>query len=105
VHFDATEYGDKIIFMHAVQDGPANRSFGIQVAQLAGVPASVIQRAKQKLRSFELEKATQLPFEGEIRQPEATVSHPALEMLGGVNPDQLSPREALELLYRLKAAT
>ena len=53
VHFDATEYGDKIVFMHTVQPGPANRSYGIQVAQLAGVPGDVIQRAKEKLEFFE----------------------------------------------------
>lgn len=104
VHFDATEYGDKIIFMHAVQAGPANRSYGIQVAQLAGVPASVIQRAKQKLRCLELEKIAHPLPESATEQPEPLNNHPALLMLADVNPDQLSPREALEWLYRLKGS-
>ena len=55
VHLDATEYGDKLIFLHTVNDGPANQSYGIQVAKLAGVPDSVIQRAKQKLQVLENE--------------------------------------------------
>jgi len=103
VHFDATEYGDKIIFMHAVQDGPANRSYGIQVAQLAGLPSAVIQRAKQKLHTFELEKTTLLPLGSMSEKINTPTKHPALEMLEGLNPDQLSPREALEWIYQLRA--
>ncbi len=102
VHFDATEHGDKIVFMHAVQEGPANRSYGIQVAQLAGVPATVIQRAKEKLRVFEQEKAMASPpvFQAEKLDPRP--SHPVLELLSDLNPDQLSPREALEWIYKLR---
>jgi DNA mismatch repair protein MutS len=105
VHFDATEYGDKIIFMHAVQAGPANRSYGLQVAQLAGVPAAVIHAAKQKLRALEQERAAPLPVLVAAKNSSPTaenIRHPALEMLTTINPDQLSPREALEWLYKLK---
>lgn len=104
VHFDATEYGDKIVFMHAVQEGPANRSYGIQVAQLAGVPAAVIERAKQKLHVFELEKATASPLTSLEQTVEPPCFHQALNMLKDLNPDQLSPRAALEWIYKLKAA-
>jgi len=101
VHFDATEYGDKIVFMHAVHPGPANRSYGIQVAQLAGVPASVIQRATQKLQAFEKEKSNST-FAEPLESVQVLSRHPALEMLDNINPDQLSPREALEWVYKLK---
>jgi DNA mismatch repair protein MutS len=108
VHFDATEYGDKVVFMHAVQPGPANRSFGIQVAQLAGVPKPVIQNAKQKLKMLEREKASlltqDLAQEFHLEKSEPLSSHRVLELLADIQPDQLSPREALEWIYRLKGA-
>ncbi|HSW70848.1 MAG TPA: DNA mismatch repair protein MutS, partial [Gammaproteobacteria bacterium] len=102
MHFDATEHGDKIIFMHVIQEGPANRSYGIQVAQLAGLPRSVIQRAKQKLTSLELEKVKPLAHDCAVEQPSLLSKHPVLDLLASINPDQLSPREALEWIYQLK---
>jgi DNA mismatch repair protein MutS len=108
VHLDATEHGDKIIFLHTVQPGPANQSYGIQVAQLAGVPRSVIQRAKQKLQELE-----QLAYQNtahhspipEQRDLFAAVQeeHPVITQLQAINPDQLTAKEALDLLYQLKA--
>lgn len=108
VHLDATEHGDKIIFLHTVQPGPANQSYGIQVAQLAGVPRSVIQRAKQKLQ--ELEQVAYHQQADHVRMPEqrdlfaeAEKEHPVITQLNEINPDQLTPKEALDLLYQLKA--
>ncbi len=105
VHFDATEHNDKIIFLHTVNEGPANQSYGIQVAQLAGVPRSVIQLAKQKLR--ELEKHAQVMHVPSNQMdlfslPEKTEEHPVVTQLKNLNPDTLSPRDALSLLFELK---
>jgi len=107
VHLDAAEHGDKIIFLHRVQPGPANQSYGIQVAQLAGVPRSVIHRAKQKLQELENQSYQYMPRIAEPRQcdlfaePEAI--HPVLLQLSEINPDRLTAKEALDLLYQLKA--
>jgi DNA mismatch repair protein MutS len=108
VHLDASEHGDKIIFLHAVQPGPANQSYGIQVAQLAGVPRVVIQLAKQKLH--ELETAAQMVPSTAQAHPQQNdlfamlpPSHPVLDELRALQPDSLTPRAALELLYGLKA--
>ncbi len=105
-HLAAVEHGERIVFLHAVQDGPASQSYGLQVAQLAGVPKKVIQNARKHLRQLENESAAapvpQLDLfyapHVEIAEPE-----PALEALREINPDELSPREALDVLYRLKA--
>ena len=107
VHLDATEHGDSIVFLHAVKPGPANQSYGLQVAQLAGIPRPVIQQARKKL--LELEKAegfkSGLAAQVTRQQQDMFASlpgHPALDMLDAMDPDQLSPRQAQELLYRLK---
>ena len=105
-HLAAVEHGERIVFLHAVQDGPASQSYGLQVAQLAGVPKKVIQNARKHLRQLENESAAapvpQLDLfyapHVEIAEPE-----PALEALREIKPDELSPREALDVLYRLKA--
>ncbi|MBX3709743.1 MAG: DNA mismatch repair protein MutS [Gammaproteobacteria bacterium] len=112
VHLDATEHGDKIIFLHAVQSGPANQSYGIQVAQLAGVPRSVILRAKQKLQELEnlaysyphphphpISSAV-IPKQGDLLE-EVEMEHPVIVRLREINPDQLTPKEALDLIYDL----
>lgn len=96
IHFDATEQGDKIIFLHSVNPGPANQSYGIQVAQLAGVPRVVIQMAKQKLA--ELESQSTVPH---VTKP-IEIKHKVVDLLEGLNPDTLSARTALDLLYQLK---
>jgi DNA mismatch repair protein MutS len=105
VHLDAMEYGDKIIFLHAVKDGPANQSYGLQVASLAGVPRSVIDNAKAKLRHLEDNAYIDQQIEKGINQLDLFSSkenHPVVHLLEDVNPDELSPKQALELLYRLK---
>jgi DNA mismatch repair protein MutS len=105
VHLDAVEHGENIIFMHSVKDGPANQSYGLQVAQLAGVPREVVQQAKHKL--FELEQGSAGRSEhaagiAQIPLFEATPPHPLLEAMELLEPDEMSPREALQALYRLK---
>ena len=108
VHLDAVEHGESIVFLHAVREGPANQSYGLQVAALAGVPRSIIKRAGQRLRELELSArqhsdrhASQLSLFAVEAEP--TPPSPALEALAQLNPDELSPREALEQLYRLKS--
>ena len=107
VHLDAVEHGERIVFLHAVEEGPANQSYGIQVAALAGIPASVVRAARKQLREFE-QRAAIDPlqpdlFANPVVEPEAAVPHPALEQLQAVDPDRLTPRQALDLLYQLKA--
>ncbi len=106
VHLDAAEHGDKIVFLHTVSDGPANQSYGIQVAQLAGVPLRVIQQAKNKLQKLE-NQAHQLPSKAQGAAVQADlfaiqpVESPAVKLLKEVNPDKLTAKEALDLVYRL----
>ncbi|WP_159818656.1 DNA mismatch repair protein MutS [Colwellia sp. 20A7] len=106
VHLDAMEHDDSIIFMHAVQEGPASKSFGLQVAQLAGVPKMVIKRAKQRLLELEnQEVASILPLQSENFQQLALVAdeHPAIDTLRSIDVNDLSPKQALDLLFDLKA--
>jgi DNA mismatch repair protein MutS len=100
VHLDATEHGDHIVFLHSVRPGPASRSYGLQVAALAGVPASTIERARHKLRQLEQDSPH---HPAAATSPQAdTPARPWDELLADLDPDQLSPREALDLLYRLR---
>ena len=104
VHLDAIEHDDTIAFMHAVQEGAASKSYGLQVAALAGVPAKVVQAAKHKLHHLESrDKEEGLP---ELRQAQLSLAMPeaskALDRLDTIDPDSLSPRQALDLLYELK---
>jgi DNA mismatch repair protein MutS len=110
VHLNATEHNERIVFLHHVLPGPASQSYGLAVAQLAGVPGPVIQRARQHLARLE---TTSLPHEvprSEPGQPGtplqsdmfAALPHPVLEELGKINPDDLTPRRALELIYTWK---
>ncbi|MQY50929.1 DNA mismatch repair protein MutS [Rhodocyclus tenuis] len=119
VHLDAVEHGHGIVFLHSVEEGPANQSYGIQVAALAGIPAPVLRAARRQLREFE-ERAAANPLynslqpdlfsagasidEGFDNAPEAPAPlHPALERLAQTDPDVLTPRQALDALYALKA--
>jgi DNA mismatch repair protein MutS len=114
VHLDAIEYrdqerGDQLVFMHAVKEGPANRSFGLQVGALAGLPKSVIAQARKYLLALEKHNAqreaaptapaTPSPQLGLFSPPQPSAAEEALREL---DPDALTPREALEALYRLK---
>ena len=106
VHLDAVEHNDRIIFMHSVEEGPANQSYGIQVAALAGIPNAVVRAARKQLREFE-QRAAIDPLQPDLfaqgdPEPAESVPHPALAQLAGIDPDRLSPREALDALYELK---
>ena len=110
VHLDAVEYGEQLVFMHAVKDGPANRSFGLQVAALAGLPKSVIADAKRTLGELERgmhqhASAAKTAIESSPQLGLFAVAAPSAveRALEAVDPDALTPREALEALYRLKA--
>ena len=109
VHLDAVEHGDEIAFMHAVQEGAASKSYGLAVASLAGVPKSVIKRAKFKLQQLEasghqqaVAPSSQAPA---AEQQLSLLPEPSEveEALARINPDEMTPRQALDELYRLKA--
>jgi DNA mismatch repair protein MutS len=109
VHLDAIEHGDKLVFMHAVKDGPANRSFGLQVAALAGLPRSVVSQARKTLAELELRGAAHhaaelSPDALDSPQQMGLFSAPSAlgEALAAIEPDELTPKQALEALYRLK---
>ena len=102
VHLDAVEHGDTIAFMHAVQEGAASRSYGLQVAALAGVPRNVIQRARQKLHELEQQGPAQPQCEPRLSSPVAPIESEAMQALRTLDPDALTPRQALEALYRLQ---
>jgi DNA mismatch repair protein MutS len=116
VHLDAVEHhdkerGDTLVFMHAVKDGPADRSFGLQVAALAGLPKATVQQARRRLAELEQRgreshasemapQALDAPQQFGLFMP---VPSAAQEALAALDPDELTPKQALEALYRLKA--
>jgi len=107
VHLDAVEHKDTIVFLHAVEEGPASQSYGLQVAQLAGVPKNVVRNARGYLQMLEEASLTRggqtdLFAAGKADPGKAAEPDPLREALDAVVPDELSPREALEVLYRLK---
>jgi DNA mismatch repair protein MutS len=119
VHVEAVEHGDTLVFLHSVKEGPANQSYGLQVAALAGIPKSVTTQARRYLTELERERdALRTPTspQGELplfAPPRAALPHSAplqaappesaaLEALRALDPNSLSPREALDLLFRLK---
>jgi DNA mismatch repair protein MutS len=105
VHLDATEHGEDLVFLHAVREGPANRSFGLQVARLAGVPAEVIAEARRYLAGLERRDHATEGAHGQQWLPLDTAPEPAeskvLAELRRLDPDALSPRDAQAALYRL----
>jgi DNA mismatch repair protein MutS len=121
VHLSAVEHKDSIVFLHAVQDGPASQSYGLQVAQLAGVPQPVIKAARKHLARLEaqaLDATPQLDLfaaptvdanDDAVAAAPAAVESPALrallDALDDLDPDALTPREALDQLYQLKRLT
>ena len=110
VHLNATEHNERIVFLHSVLPGPASQSYGLQVAQLAGVPRQVIDRAREHLTALEHQslsqqsrpaaKAGKVPQQNDLF---AMAPHPLIEQLQQLNPDELTPRQALELLYTWRA--
>jgi len=111
VHLDATEHKDTIVFMHSVQDGPASQSYGIQVAKLAGIPEPVIDLAKSELAILEAgshtlataketQELTLEPSQNELLL--TNINYALQERLDNLHPDELSPKQALDLIYELK---
>lgn len=109
VHLDAAEHGDTLVFMHAVKDGPADRSFGLQVAALAGLPRAVVRQARGRLAELEQRRSDPAPVLSAqaLDAPQQfglfTPASAALDALAAIDPDELTPKQALEALYRLKA--
>jgi len=107
VHLAAIEHQHSIVFLHSVNEGAASQSYGLQVAALAGVPGDVIKAAKKQLRKLEQNSAAQNP-QGDLfdhkaaAEPEEPEEHPVLQSLRDLQPDEMSPKEALERLYQLK---
>lgn len=128
VHLDATEYNDNIVFLHSVQPGPANQSYGIQVAKLAGIPQDVIAVARAELAKLEsgeslpstlqpvqTDSKTQLPNDSCLESSSAqspqpiqqelfnnTTGQALIAAMAEIEPDELTPKQALDLLYTLK---
>ena len=110
VHLDAIEHRERIVFLHAVEEGPANQSYGIQVAALAGIPGSVVRAARRQLREFE-QRASINPTQPDlfasplspIPDPFEAEVVPAMERLASIDPNELTPKQALDALYELKA--
>ncbi len=106
VHVSAAEAGRDIVFLHAIEPGPASKSYGVQVARLAGMPAAVLSQARHTLEALEAQAtASQRQVDLFAAPPVAEASGPsAVEMaLAALNPDAMSPREAMDALYQLKA--
>jgi DNA mismatch repair protein MutS len=108
VHLDATEHRDHIVFLHNIQEGAASRSYGLQVAKLAGIPSAVLKAAQEKLE--ELELGDRNTKQSSVAPPQVLQndlfalpqSHPAVDFLEELDIDDLSPRQALQRLYDLK---
>jgi DNA mismatch repair protein MutS len=109
VHLDAVEHKDRIVFLHNVEEGPANRSYGLEVAGLAGVPGTVVRAARKRLAELEEHGLAAGPqgnlFGGAAKDAPSASSleeHPVFKQLRELDPDALTPREALELVYQLR---
>ena len=106
VHLDAVEHNHGIVFLHALEDGPASQSYGIEVAALAGIPGAVVRDAKRRLRALEnreIDAGPQADLFASLPADEPEMpGHPVLGALAAIDPDALTPREALEALYQLK---
>jgi len=104
VHLDAAEHANGIVFLHSVEEGAANQSYGLQVAALAGIPKGVVASAKRKLAQLEkqnIEAGPQADMFVEA-EPAETPMHPVVSELDSLDPDDLTPKQALEALYKLK---
>ena len=106
VHLDAVEHGNNIVFMHKVEEGAANQSYGLQVAQLAGIPKSVVAAAKRKLVQLDNNQVANNTAQPDLFMVTETMAdlpfHPAIKELEAIQVDDLTPKQALDLLYKLK---
>jgi DNA mismatch repair protein MutS len=108
VHVSAAESGDDIVFLHEIQAGPASRSYGVQVARLAGMPGSLIRQARATLEALENQQRAGDPQVDLFAAPPVAAAFtpsPVEDALAAIDPDKLTPREALDALYRLKSLT
>jgi len=106
VHLDAVEHRDRIVFLHRLEPGPADKSYGIHVAHLAGIPKEVVRAARRHLAELEIHLRPAGAQADLFAAPAAAAPaelHPVLEDLAALDPDSLTPREAQEALYRLKS--
>jgi DNA mismatch repair protein MutS len=107
LHLDATEHADELVFLHAVREGPANRSYGLAVAKLAGVPREVIGAAREYLATLESQGQGPAPTwtpQAELPLFAPRTPSPLVLQLAELKPDELSPRDALQLIYDLHRA-
>ncbi|MGH8402498.1 MAG: MutS-related protein, partial [Gammaproteobacteria bacterium] len=105
VHLDATEHEHALVFLHSVKEGPADRSYGLQVAALAGIPKAVITEARGRLAAMEAESRQRENKSPSAPPPQLGLfasENPALEELRNLNVENLTPKQALDLLYELK---
>ena len=106
VHLDAVEHGNGIVFLHKVEAGAAHMSYGIQVAQLAGIPKSVVNEAKRKLKQLEnnqiMQNTNQPDMFATSLEAAPVAAHPVIAELETIQADDLTPKQALDLLYQLK---
>ncbi len=106
VHVSAAENGDEIVFLHDIQPGPASKSYGVQVARLAGMPTTLVRQARNTLDALEAQQQigqAQIDLFAAPAPAAAPEPSPVGRALANLNPDALSPKEALDALYRLKA--
>lgn len=120
MHLSALEQGQDIVFLHHIEPGPANKSYGIAVAKLAGLPNRALKAAQKHLNDLENQAAANRPQldifstmpsengtdeegkEQEIEPVDNLQTNELSEALAQIQPDNLTPREALDALYRLK---
>lgn len=113
MHLSAEEYGNEVVFLHQIQAGPANKSYGIAVAQLAGIPKRTLTTARHYLQNLENQAAEQNPqndlfaspsfSHADEVPPQDEIKNALYELIDNINPDALTPREALDFVYQLKS--
>jgi DNA mismatch repair protein MutS len=106
VHLDAIKQADKIVFLHAVKEGPASQSYGLEVAALAGVPRQAIRKAREKLQELENTACRAQRLQagvGQLDLFDRQEPHPAVTLLETIDPDEMTPKAALDVLFRLKS--
>ncbi len=107
IHLAAVEQHDKLIFMYTVKDGPANKSYGLQVALLAGVPKPVVKQARIRLKQLEEQQLRMTAQQTELQfisppTPTRVAPHPVIDKLKTISAEDLTPRQALDLIYQLQ---
>lgn len=102
VHLNAVEHDDRIVFLHTVKKGAANKSYGLQVAALAGLPTLALKNAKNYLNQLENQTENKKPIQFSMFQDEPVIESKAEKKLSEIDPDELTAKQALDLIYQLK---